>query len=173
MQELVDWLWDKCVEMYLSILYCLFACCKMIDAVGGGRPWAGGGGGRGGIEDRCTSIQVSALWRCSLCAANVVEMSARISLGSHISVILLTSNLWVGTIYQAELAGVTPPHTPTHRWQWITTCDTHTGRTEVHVGTAAVHGRWQGGANRGFILCRRNKPLMIFLPEEANARSLS
>lgn len=118
-QELVDWLWGKCVEMYLSILNCLFACCKVIDSVAGGQP------GVGGAEDRCTPIQVSALWRCSPCTANVVEMSARISLGSHISVILLTSNLQLGTIYQAELAGVTLLHTPMHRWQWITTCDTH------------------------------------------------
>lgn len=78
-QELVDWLWGKCVEMYLSILNCLFACCKVIDSMAGGQP------GVEGAEDRCTPIQVSALWRCSPCTANVVEMSARISLGSHFS----------------------------------------------------------------------------------------
>lgn len=35
-QELVNWLWGKCVEMYLSILNCVFACCKVIDSVAGG-----------------------------------------------------------------------------------------------------------------------------------------
>lgn len=58
-QELVDWLWSKCVEMYLSILYCLFACCKVIDSVV--RRFLG----VGAAEDRCTPIQVSALWSCS------------------------------------------------------------------------------------------------------------
>lgn len=120
-QQLVDLLSAKCVEMYLFILkflqiFCLFACCKVIDSVVGGQLWMEG------AEDRCIPIQVSALWRCSSCTANVVEMSARISLRSHISVILLTTNLQLGTIYQAELAGVTLLHTPMHRWQWITTC---------------------------------------------------
>lgn len=31
-QELVDWLWSKCVEMYLSILYCLLHVVKWLIA---------------------------------------------------------------------------------------------------------------------------------------------